>query len=89
MRSARPSIRIKPVLDEIVRRIVAVAQPEKVILFGSAARGDMNRHSDLDLLVVKDGVHQVRRPAWPFVNKRSRHGPRPVDQPIAAMTEGE
>ena len=46
------------VLDEIVRRIVAVAQPEKVILFGSAARGEMNRHSDLDLLVVKDGVHR-------------------------------
>ena len=46
------------VLDEIIRRIVAVAQPEKVILFGSAARGEMNRHSDLDLLVVKDGVHR-------------------------------
>ena len=27
------------VLDEIIRRIVAVAQPEKIILFGSAARG--------------------------------------------------
>ena len=42
-------------LDDIVRRIVEVAQPEKIILFGSAARGDMNRHSDVDLLVVKDG----------------------------------
>ena len=46
------------VLDEIVRRIVAVAQPEKIILFGSAARGEMNRHSDLDVLVVKAGVHR-------------------------------
>ena len=43
------------VLDEIVRRIVAVAQPEKIILFGSAARGEMSFHSDVDLLVVKDG----------------------------------
>ena len=42
-------------LDDIIRRIVEVAQPEKIILFGSAARGDMNRHSDVDLLVVKDG----------------------------------
>ena len=42
-------------LDEIIQRIVEVAQPEKIILFGSAARGDMNRHSDVDLLVVKDG----------------------------------
>ena len=43
------------ILDDIIRRIIEVAQPEKIILFGSAARGDMNRHSDVDLLVVKDG----------------------------------
>ena len=41
-------------LDDIVQRVVDVAQPEKIILFGSAARGDMNRHSDVDLLIVKD-----------------------------------
>ena len=43
------------VLREIVRRIVAVAQPERIILFGSAARGEMGPHSDVDLLVVKQG----------------------------------
>ena len=47
-------------LDEIIRRIVAVAQPEKIILFGSAARGEMDRHSDVDLLIVKDGAHRHR-----------------------------
>ncbi len=41
-------------LDAIVRRIVEVADPEKIILFGSAARGEMTRHSDVDLLVVKE-----------------------------------
>ncbi|MCY4114965.1 MAG: nucleotidyltransferase domain-containing protein [Chloroflexi bacterium] len=41
-------------LDEIVRRVVEVAHPERVILFGSAARGEMGRNSDVDLLVVKD-----------------------------------
>ena len=46
------------ILDDIIRRIVEVAQPEKIILFGSAARGDMNRHSDVDLLVVKEGMHR-------------------------------
>ena len=36
------------ILDNIIRRIVEVADPERIILFGSAARGDMNRHrSDL------------------------------------------
>ena len=42
-------------LDDIVRRIVEVAEPERIILFGSVARGEANRHSDVDLLVVKDG----------------------------------
>lgn len=43
-------------LREIVRRIVETAQPEKIILFGSAARGTMGPDSDIDLLIVKDGV---------------------------------
>ncbi len=43
-------------LDEITRRVVEVARPEKIILFGSAARGEMNRHSDVDLLIIKDGA---------------------------------
>lgn len=45
-------------LREIVRRIVEAAQPEKIILFGSAARGEMGPDSDVDLLVVKSGVHR-------------------------------
>ncbi|MCS6303975.1 MAG: nucleotidyltransferase domain-containing protein [Nitrospira sp.] len=49
------------ILDEIVRRIVDVAQPDRIILFGSAARGQMGPDSDLDLLVVKAGVPHRRR----------------------------
>ena len=49
---------IPDVLDEVVQRIVAVADPEKIILFGSAARGELGPDSDLDLLVVKSGVHR-------------------------------
>ena len=41
-------------LQEIVRRLVLAAQPEKVILFGSHARGDSRPDSDIDLLVVAD-----------------------------------
>jgi predicted nucleotidyltransferase len=42
-------------LAEIIQRIVKVADPEKIILFGSAARGKMGPNSDLDLLVIKRG----------------------------------
>lgn len=42
-------------LQKIIRRIVEVAEPEKIIMFGSAARGEMGPNSDVDLLVVKSG----------------------------------
>ena len=46
-------------LDRLVRRIVDLVQPEKIILFGSAARGEMKPGSDIDLLVVvPQGVHR-------------------------------
>ncbi len=45
-------------LREIVRRIVEVAQPERIILFGSAVRGTTRPDSDVDLLVVKRGAHR-------------------------------
>ena len=42
-------------LKEIIRRIVKVAKPEKIIMFGSAAKGQMGPNSDVDLLVIKRG----------------------------------
>ena len=45
----------KKVLAEIVQSIVEAAQPDKVILFGSAARSEMGPNSDFDLLVIKSG----------------------------------
>jgi uncharacterized protein len=40
-------------VQEIVRRILTVTKPDRIILFGSAARGEMTRDSDIDLLVVE------------------------------------
>jgi predicted nucleotidyltransferase len=48
-------------LQEIVRRVVEVAKPEKIVLFGSAARGKMGPNSDVDLLVVKKGKYNRSR----------------------------
>ncbi len=55
-----PGLKV-PFLDEIVRRIVQVAAPDRIILFGSAARGQVGPDSDLDMLVVKSGVPHRRR----------------------------
>lgn len=46
------------VLDRIVRCIVKVAKPERIIIFGSAARGEMGPDSDLDILVVAACDHR-------------------------------
>ncbi len=49
------------VLEKIIQRIVEVAQPERIILFGSAAREEMGPHSDVDLLDVKSGEFDQSR----------------------------
>ena len=41
-----------PVLAEIVQRLVNLYHPERVYLFGSAARGDAGPDSDYDFMVV-------------------------------------
>jgi len=54
MQTPTPSTINPEILNDIIQHIVEIAQPQKIILFGSAARGEMNRHSDVDLLVVKE-----------------------------------
>ena len=62
-------------LDDIIQRIVAVAQPDKIILFGSAARGEMGPHSDVDLLVVKD-TEDLRGPRSSYIPPSAWHPSR-------------
>ncbi len=47
-------------IDYIVEKIVREIKPKKIILFGSYARGDFNRQSDLDLFIIKEGKESSR-----------------------------
>ena len=47
-------------IDEIIRRILSVASPQRIILFGSAAMGEMTRDSDIDLLVLEESPPDTR-----------------------------
>ncbi len=44
---------IKEKIDEISMKIVKNINPEKIILFGSYAKGNYSEDSDLDLIIVK------------------------------------
>ena len=49
------------VIEQLVRRIIELVQPLRIMLFGSAARGEMGPDSDIDVLVVMpEGVHRRR-----------------------------
>ena len=49
------------VIEQLVRRIIELVQPLRIILFGSAARDEMGPDSDIDVLVVMpEGVHRRR-----------------------------
>jgi len=49
------------VLDKLVRGILEVVKPLRIILFGSAARGEMTPRSDLDVMVVvPDGLRPLQ-----------------------------
>ncbi len=41
-------------VEAVVQRLIEVARPRKIILFGSYVRGETNLDSDLDVLVVSD-----------------------------------
>ena len=48
----RSQPQVEKLIQQMVKRIVSQFKPEKVILFGSHARGTAGPDSDVDLLVV-------------------------------------
>ena len=51
-------------IDKIVKRIVDTVHPEKIVLFGSRARGVQKQGSDIDLLIInKSSEPRYRRSA--------------------------
>jgi predicted nucleotidyltransferase len=59
-------------LQEMTNRIVRVANPVRVLLFGSAVSGKMTEDSDLDVLVVVRGSVHRRQMAQKIY--RNLHG---------------
>jgi uncharacterized protein len=74
------------ILAEIVRRIVAASDPEKIILFGSYAYGMPSPDSDVDLLVIqKTNLPRVERTV--VISELILPRPFPVDILVKTPTE--
>jgi predicted nucleotidyltransferase len=75
-------------IDKLVKRIVDAVHPLKIILFGSAARGETGPDSDVDLLVVMpDGTH--RRHAAQYIHRTVRGIKVPYDVVVATPSDLE
>jgi predicted nucleotidyltransferase len=78
----------KESLHAIVRKIVDSVNPIKIILFGSASRGDDSQGSDYDILVIMpEGTH--RRNTSKLLYKKIADTGLPVDIIVATPNDIE
>lgn len=70
--------RIKAVLEQVVRRLVAALSPRQIILYGSYAHGCPTPDSDLDFLVISNSTEPNYRQSQ-TARKVVGHVEMPVD----------
>lgn len=76
------------VIEQLVRKIVELVHPMRILVFGSAARDNMGPNSDIDVLVVMpDGVH--RRHTAQFLYQHVRGIGVPFDILVATPRDLE
>ena len=72
-------------VEAVVQRLIAVARPRKIILFGSYVRGQVGRDGDLDVLVVTED--RVANPRAESV--RLRDAVDDIDMPMDILVVPE
>src|SRR5437660_9572215 len=93
-------LRLEQELHRMVEILIREYEPEKLILFGSAAQGELHEWSDLDLVVLKrtdkpllERIEEARRMVRPEVGLDLLDDPpeemeRPVDERrVSALDE--
>ena len=76
------------ILPEVIKRILEIISPQRIILFGSTARGSADSDSDLDLLlIVSSPAH--RRQIEQQIYNNLRGIKTPVDVIVATDADIE
>lgn len=60
---------IKEEIDNISKQIIEKYKPQKIILFGSAAKGKFTPDSDLDFFIIKEDVPYLGRDRFRELSK--------------------
>lgn len=83
-----PRYLASPHVSSLIEQVVCISHPLRIILFGSAARGQAGPESDIDLLVVMpDGTH--RRHTAQRLYASIRHVGIPFDLLVATPSDLE
>ncbi|HEX5349042.1 MAG TPA: nucleotidyltransferase domain-containing protein [Pseudonocardiaceae bacterium] len=72
-------------VDDVVREVA----PQRIVLFGSVARGDEGPDSDLDLLVVLDRIEPAERAHLISSVRRAISARAPIDIFVTDLAEYE
>jgi predicted nucleotidyltransferase len=85
-RSTRPEV--EAAIQLATQRLIDAARPQKIVLFGSYARGDFDPRSDLDLLVILPTVEN-RFEGMVRLRGVLRGIPIPIDLVVASVEQVE
>jgi len=73
------SVTINEYIDFILDKLISFYDPEKIYLFGSQARNQANKDSDIDFLVINESNKPKRTRTLEFRKKIRGHNNYPID----------
>lgn len=73
------SVTINEYINFVLNKLISFYDPEKIYLFGSQARNQSNKDSDIDFLVINESNKPKRLRTLDFRKKIRGHNDYPID----------